>query len=427
MAAIVMVVLAAVTAAPSAEATPVDAAPADARWVASWTAAPQAYTPPVAAPGSPASAPALPRPVASFKKQTLRQQLQPTLGGKQVRLRFSNVFGRVPLHIAAASVGRSTGPDAMSPSTLRPLRFGGQADVTIAPGAEAWSDAAALEVKVGQMLAVSSFLDRETPLATAHQLPSDATRLGSGNSVAAPRLQNAAPSGWNHFVTGLDVWTAKPARVVVAFGDSITDGAGAGDVDDSSYPVQLARRLRDSPSTAQAIAVLNAGIAGNRLLTDGAGPRAVARFGRDVLSQSAVTHAIVLIGINDIGLAAFAGVPGNPMPPADAPTADRITAGLQQLIDQAHAHGVKILVGTLLPFKGAPYWTEGGEAMRQAVNRWIRSRPDIDSVIDFDAVLRDPGDPRMLHPLYDSGDHLHPGSVGYAAMAAAIDLRELLE
>jgi lysophospholipase L1-like esterase len=248
-----------------------------------------------------------------------------------------------------------------------------------------------------------------------------------GNAVATAKLRDAAPLALNHIVTGLDVLTTKPVRTVVAFGDSITEGAGGTEAGGGSYPDQLAMRLRDSPALVPAVAVINMGIGGNRLLVDGTGPSGISRFGRDALGQSGVTHVMVLIGTNDIGRSVFVHVPGNTVPQHDVPTTERIIEGLQQLINQAHAKGVKVLLATVPPFKGVAYWTEDSEAMRGNINRWIRGLQDVDGVIDFDAALRSPADPMAMNPLYDSGDHLHPNSAGYAAMAAAVDLREIQE
>ena len=399
---------------------------AEPQWAASWAAAPQDYA---QLPVSPGAAPPSPQALAANGAQTLRERLYPTLGGHQVRIRFSNVFGKVPLHIAGASVARGTGGAAVSPAMLRRLRFDGRDDVTIAPGAQAWSDAARFDLAPGQAVAVSFRIDRPTPFATVHHLPPGASWSVPGDAVLRASWRDATPSPWNHVVTGLDVAARTAPRVIVAFGDSITEGVGVDDAQGqlSRYPDQLATRLRDRPGAP--FAVINAGLAGNRLLADIAGPRGVDRFERDVLAQSGVTHVLILLGINDILMSPPAGLPESAMPLAPGPDAAQITAGLAQLIRQAHAKGVKVLLGTLLPYKGTPtpFWSEDKEARRQAVNDWIRGRRDVDAVIDFDAVLRNPADPAALNPRYDSGDHLHPGRAGYAAMAAAVDPRELQE
>lgn len=396
----------------------------DIRWVASWAAAPQDYLKAPALPGARTSPAAAPPPV--LDGQTLRQRLLPTLGGERVRVRFSNLFGKEPLRIVGASVARSTGPDAVSPATLQGLRFGGLPGATIAPGEERWSDGARLGVEPGQAVAVSFQVEARTPFATVHHLGS--TSMVPGPALMQPQWRNAAPSPWNHIVTGLDVASPTAPRVVVAFGDSITQGLGAGEGQalPSRYPDRLETRVRERPGNAGSVAVINAGIAGNRLLTDGVGPSGIERFRRDVLAQSGVTHAVVLIGINDINFSLPVAIQGF-APVFQPPSAEQITAGLQRLIEEAHAKGVKVLLGTITPFKGAVSWTEEKEARRQAVNRWIRGRQDVDAVVDFDHALRNPADPAALHPLYDGGDHLHPGNAGYAAMADAIDLRELQE
>jgi lysophospholipase L1-like esterase len=405
----------------AATAATVHAHAAAPHWAASWAAAPMPYMAPAPAPGAAPPAP------AAFRAQTLRQRVFPTVGGERVRVRFSNLFGRAPLHLAAASVARSTGGDAISPGSLQPLRFGGQRNITIAPGAEAWSDAAPVAVRAGQAVAVSFYLDQVTPFGTAHHLPTGATWVAAGNAVARATLQGAQQPDWNHIVTGLDVASAAPTRVVVAFGDSITEGVNAFAPVQTRYPERLAQRLREPASGTAAVAVLNAGIAGNRLLSDWIGPKGLGRFERDVLGQSGVTHTLILIGINDIGFGVLDGPPGSPVPVGAPVSAEMLTAGLQRLVDMARARGVKVLLGTLLPIKGSGYWSPENEALRQAVNRWIRGRQNVDAVVDFDAALRDPRDPQMLNPLYDSGDHLHPGDAGYAAMASAVELRELQE
>ncbi|MEJ8811526.1 SGNH/GDSL hydrolase family protein [Variovorax ureilyticus] len=386
-------------------------------WIASWAAAPQdwALVPPWAKADRSAR--------AELADQTLRLQLQPTLGGQQARIRFSNRFGKAPLHIASASVALGTGGASASPSTLRSLRFGGRAGITIAPGAEAWSDAVRLAVDPARTLMVSFRVDAAVPFATVHTLAPGSTWTTTGDRVRQPAWPDATRSTWNHIVTGLDVARSTPARVVVAFGDSITEGAGVEDAA-AHYPERLASRLRGQPRTAGLHAVLNTGISGNRLLADGIGPRAIDRFGRDVLAQSGVSHVIILIGINDIGMS----MPTGGSPPAPGPpSAEQLEAGLQQLVAEARAKGVKVLLGTLLPFQGAPYWSAEKELRRQTLNRWIRGRLDVDAVVDFDAALRDPANPLRLKPEYDSGDHLHPGKVGQAAMADSIDLRALQE
>ena len=394
------------------------------RWTASWAVAARDYNEPSPVPGIPAP------PALTLRDQTVRVRVDPAAGGTSMRVRFSNVFGTAPLHIATATVARSTGGDALSPGSIRRLRFKGERDATIAPGDQVWSDAVRLTVAPRQPLAVSVYIDGQTRAATAYTGPAPLSWLVPGDATDTAKLPRAVVSPWGHFVTGIDVArepTAPPASagtstsnssVVVAFGDSITYGVGAASGTDGSYPTRLVQRLRGQPGSVGSVAsVINVGIGGNRLLTDGIGQKALDRFNRDVLSQSGVTHTIILIGTNDIGLGSLPG--------AVPTTVEQLTAGLQRLMDAARAQGVKVLLGTVTPFKGSGYGSDANEATRQALNRWIRGRQNIAGVVDFDVALRDRTDPVALNPKYDSGDHLHPGDAGYAAMAEAVDVREL--
>jgi lysophospholipase L1-like esterase len=223
-----------------------------------------------------------------------------------------------------------------------------------------------------------------------------------------------------YFLKGIDV--LEPVQnhdlggSIVAFGDSITDGAHSTPDTNGRWPDVLARRLHDDKRTA-GLAVLNEGIGGNRVLHDTTGPSALERFDRDVIAQAGVKYVIVMESINDIGHAT------DPEKPYDVVSADDLIAGLTQLAERAHIHGIKVIGATLTPFVGAKYQSAAGETMRTAVNTWIRTSPLFDGVIDFDEITRDPANPAMFLPAYDSGDHLHPGDAGYKAMGEAIDLK----
>jgi lysophospholipase L1-like esterase len=217
------------------------------------------------------------------------------------------------------------------------------------------------------------------------------------------------------WLSGVDVLTSGTAGAIVAFGDSITDGVGATPDTDRAWPSLLAATL-GAGSSAAPLSVVNLGLSGNRLLRHGFGVSALARFDRDVLGQAGVRWMTVLFGINDI---TFPAVPG--MPPDEAVTADDIIDGLRQIVERAHEHGIKVAGATIMPVGGVNTYTESGEAIRQAVNRWIRTGGAYDAVIDFDAVVRDPGDPKRIRADFDPGDHVHPNDAGNRAMAAAID------
>jgi len=237
-----------------------------------------------------------------------------------------------------------------------------------------------------------------------------------GDFTSAPSIADPTTRELWYWVAGVDVVAPPKSAAIVAFGDSITDGATSTPNTNSSWPSQLAVRLAANKATAN-LAIVNEGISGNRLLNDGAGVSALARFDRDVLSQPGVKWLIVLEGINDIGLGNLPGAP-----PAEAPTVDDLIAAHKQIIERAHMHGIKVIGATLTPYVGAAYATDRGEAMREAANSWIRTSKAYDAVIDFDAVVRDPANPNQIRASYNIRDHLHPNDEGYKAMAAAVDL-----
>jgi lysophospholipase L1-like esterase len=237
----------------------------------------------------------------------------------------------------------------------------------------------------------------------------------SGNALSAPSFTNPETRDSNYWVTGIDVTSPDAGGVIVAFGDSITDGVGSTAGANRRYPNLLAERLRADADLA-GHGVVNAGISGNRILHDVVGPSALSRFERDVLGQSGATHVIILIGINDLGFSGFV--------PDEAVTADEVTDGLATLVSRAQASGLAVYLATLTPLEGtmAPYYGEQTESLRAAVNDWIRTEADVDAVVDFDRAVQDASNPLAMSPAYDSGDSLHPSDAGYQAMADAIDL-----
>ena len=374
-------------------------------WVATWAASPQlteeSNLPP--APG--------------LADHTLRQIVHVSIGGKTLRVRFSNAFGRTALTLQSARIARPAGRGAIQPATDRALTFSGRSSVAIPEGALAVSDPLAFDLAPLSEVAITVCLKRVPAEVTGHPGSRTTSYLQAGDVASAPDLPDSVRVDHWYYVNGIDVLAHSSASAVAVLGDSITDGRGSTTNGNDRWPDNLARRLAANARTAR-VAVANHGIGGNRLLRDGLGPNALARLDRDVLALPGVRWLIVLEGINDIGTGVAARQKGEP-----AVTADDIIAAYEQIIARAHARGVRVYGATLLPFEGAmSYFTPDGEADRQKVNAWIRTSGRFDGVIDFDAATRDPRSPSRLAPAVDGGDHLHPSAAGYRVMADAIDL-----
>jgi lysophospholipase L1-like esterase len=386
-------------------------------WVATWAASPMSGT---------ASATAQ----AGFADQTVRNIIYTSVGGDSLRVQVSNTFGAAPLTVGAVSVGVVLDGAQLVLGASHAVTFGGSASVTIPAGGQAVSDPLAMRIRPLQELAVDLYLPAATGPATNHSDAQQTGYVASGDHAgdAADTAYTTTDSSW-FFLDGLDVRDAAAPGTVVAFGDSITDGYQSQAGSNARWPNYLARRL-DAALGGRAPAVVDEGISGNRVLNDSTcfGVSAEARFERDALSQPGVKDVILLEGINDIGFSGEADT-GCYTPNDPGVTAAQIEAGYLDLIKLAHARGVKIFAGTLTPFAGSnptyggKYGTPAGEALREAVNAWIRGSHAFDGVIDFSRATQDPDDPLYLNPAYNSGDSLHPGDLGYEAMADAIPLR----
>ncbi|MDW5441501.1 SGNH/GDSL hydrolase family protein [Polaromonas sp. SM01] len=354
----------------------------------------------------------------NLSDQTLRQVARVSIGGARARVVLSNEYGKQAMTVGAASLALAGSHQQVEPASSRPLTFNGRADVRIPPGGQVISDPVALPLAPLALVSVSLYLPQPTAFSTFHWDARQKTYIGAGNVVAARDFAPVGVLTSRAIVSSILVDSPQNAGVVVAFGDSITDGNGSTMDANRRWPDFLAERL--APSR---VAVLNAGISGARVLKDGMGSNASARLARDVLAQPGIRTVVVLLGINDIGW------PGSAFEP-DAPAvqAAQVIDGYRQLIARARAQGIRIVGATLPPFEGAlqgtplgGHFTPAKDGERRAINAWIRSSGAFDAVADFDAVLRDPQHPERLLPAWDSGDHLHPGDAGYQAMAVALD------
>jgi len=385
-------------------------------WVSAWTTSLFLSTP---LPGFAAESP--------ITDKTVRVVARPTIGGKQLRVRLSNEFGTAPLTIGAARIALTDQNSRIQPATDRVLTFGGSPRITIPAGAPAFSDPVEIAVKPFAEVSISLYVPGTVAAVSSHpQSLHDSYFAGPGDMTSMQDLPNPETRRPVYFVSGIDMWAPYSNCTTVAFGDSITEGAGLKSGQYIDYPDQLASRLAAQGETT--IAVVNQGIGGNRILHDVTGPSALSRFDRDVLSLPGTTNLIVLLGINDIGFprVRMPGAKGKDAKEgpfaSQAVSADEMIVGLQQIIDRARAHGIKVIGATLTPFEGTNVYDESGEAIRQAVNKWIRSTNAFDAIIDFDKAIRDPEHPTKVRQEYDSGDHIHPSAAGYKAMADLIPL-----
>ncbi len=386
-------------------------------WTATWAASPQP------------TAPDPKRPLLHIEDETVRERVRVTVGGDQIRIRLSNEYGSSPVVIGSATVAEPEGASGVKASSIQSVTFGGRNSVTIPARAPMLSDPVTFRVNSGGEISISLYFPKRVATPTLHALALKRAVVSQhGDHTREEEIEDGSESGSLILVSAVLVPAQASERLVVAFGDSTTDGDAASDAE-HTWPSDLARRLakmRGGPK----VAVVNEGIAGNRLLDDCfmasvgcLGVSALARFDRDALALPGVTHIVLLEGINDIGFPGARLGEQNLADATEARSAEELIDAYRQLIARAHVHGVKLIGATMMPFEGVDipgYYSESKEAIRQEVNKWIRSSGSFDGVIDFDATVRDPEHPSRLLPRLASGDHLHPNDAGYQAMAEAI-------
>lgn len=366
-------------------------------WVGSWSTAPQ-LTEPRNNPPAP-----------GLEGNTLRQVFQVSIGGDELRMRFSNEFSESPVTLKRVSLAKSAGFGKIDTKSNKPLTFSGSHSITIEPGGAVYSDTVAFSVEALSELAVTIAFGQVPEGITGHPGSRTTSYILPGNEINTPSMTQATTTDHWYTVTGLEVKAPEDAAAIAIMGDSITDGRGSGTNKQNRWPDELANRLQKHHTT-QKVGVLNQGIGGNCITRPCLGPAGVDRFERDVLSQKGVKWLIILEGINDIGSH------------GTTEKAQEVISVYQDMIRRAHAAGIKVYGATLTPIKGSGYESPGSLEAIKVINRWIRHSDQFDAVIDFAEAVSDPKAPGYLKPEYDSGDGLHLSEKGYRAMADAIDL-----
>jgi lysophospholipase L1-like esterase len=378
-------------------------------WVASWGASPMKVL-------------ATTKPMDTTIPVTFRNIVHLSLGGSQMRLTLSNQYGTEPLSIGSVTIARSTGAGAIDATSLQPVLFAGKAATLLAPGTILMSDPVNITAAPLSDLAVSIFLPAQTITSyTEHAASRQTNYFAKGDQSSAATMSGAKDFTPWRFLTAIDVMAPAADATIVAFGDSITDGANSKPDANHRWPNLLANRLQADPKYAH-LSVVDEGIGGNRILHSGTGPSALDRWDYDALARAGVKYIILLESINDIGHSSLASMSDSKLNPEDIITADQLIAAMNTLIEQAHAKGIKVIGATITPFEGAGYAHPDGEKIVATVNDFIRNGSKFDGVVDFNKAVADPQKPLAIAPAYNNTDHLHPNDAGYQAMADSIDL-----
>ena len=378
-------------------------------WVATWAASPSIQNPDPAA---------MRTRTLEFVNQTVREIVHTSIGGDTVRIKLSNVFGAQAVNVAATHIALSapTPAGAIVPGSDRTLTFSGKPAVSILPGALVLSDPVKLAVPALGDLSVSLFFADTTMTTTLHYSAQQNSYVAAGDATSAETLTDPqAVTSWA-FLTAVDVLSPENTGLIVAYGDSITDGARSAMDANHRWPNILANRLV-APKGPNKFAVVDAGIGGNKIISDATGRNiaygvnGLARLERDALAQAGVKYLLLLEGINDLSSNA---------------SVDDLESGMKQIVERCHENGIKVIGGTITPAERAGARANGlsdRETRRLALNEWIRNGKAFDGYADFDKAIEDPAQPGVMKAEYDSGDHLHPNDAGYKAMGEAIDLR----
>ena len=371
------------------------------KWVGTWSTAPQ-----LVEPGNMPPSPGL-------NNNTLRQVVRVSIGGDSLRIRFSNEFSTGTVTMTAVQVAISTGGCTIEATSSKKLKFNGKSEVSMIPGTAISSDPVAFALKPRMDVAITISFGQTSLDVTGHPGSRTTSYLLTGNKASNSDFTGSVQTDHWYIINGIDVRADTSSAAVAILGNSITDGRGSGTNKQNRWPDILSECLMKNAKTSH-VGVLNLGIGGNCVLRNCLGPSGFSRFKRDILDQQGVRWCIILEGINDIGQAQDSVVA--------VQVANDLIAAYRQMIQDAHAKGIKVYGATILPFKKSFYYTDYREAARNTVNEWIRTGGYFDAVIDFDKVMRDPNDPLSISPVAQSGDYLHPNEIGYKLMGEDIDL-----
>ena len=372
------------------------------KWVGTWATAPQLV--------EPHNMP----PEPGLTNNTLRQVVCVSIGGKSLRVRFSNEFSKSPVTMKTVQIAVSEGGSTIDKSSVKELKFSGEPEVTMQPGEAITSDPIKFDLEPRMEVAITIAFGETSPDVTGHPGSRTTSYLISGNDVSEDvDFSDAVKTDHWYVINGIDVEASKSAAAVAIIGNSITDGRGSGTNKQNRWPDILAQRLLKNKATKD-VAVLNMGIGGNAVLRGGLGPTALNRFERDILNQEGVRWVIIMEGVNDLG--------GTRSKEAAEQVAKGLIEAYKKMIDEAHAQGLKVYGGTITPIVKSFYYTDYREVARNTVNEWIRTSGRFDAVIDFDKAIRNPEDISSILPEAQSGDYLHPNETGYVMMGEAIDL-----
>ena len=370
-------------------------------WVGTWTTAPQLV--------EPHNMP----PAPGLTDNTIRQIVRVSVGGEEVRLRFSNAFSKSPVEMKSVTIAEAAEGSVINMDTQKQLQFNKKSGVKMTPGGEVFSDPFKFNLKPGSLVAITIHFGKTSPDVTGHPGSRTTSFILPGNNIASADFSGSVKTDHWYVIQSMDVKASKSSKAVAVLGNSITDGRGSGTNKQNRWPDILSARLLANEATKN-IGVLNLGIGGNCVVRGGLGPTALERFDRDILSQNNVRWLIILEGINDIGSI------------KTDEQADKIAKELirayDEMITKAHAKGILVYGTTILPFAKSFYDTPQRQKARDAVNEWIRNSGKFDAVIDFDKIMRNPYDVITILPDMHDGDFLHPNEAGYRRMGENVDL-----